>query len=172
MNRYKVRYYFYYKQCFCHCEKYEFLLLSNKCKTYPKIDPTILVYSHNISRTESNVTFLINISNELLFGTFFVIYICLKEMQSTKTKKKNNIYLSLFSKVSFAVFILVDNSKPEIVLDLHGRLDELIQQFHLLRLVCKRRKGQFFHHVMAHLNLKEKRPKYQIMPKFTKKFKM
>ena len=71
--------------------------------------------------------------------------------------------------MSFAVFILVDRSKPEIVLDLHGRLDELIQQFHLLRLVCKRRKGQFFHHVMAHLNLKEKRPKIQIEPKLKKK---
>ena len=83
-------------------------------------------------------------------------------MQSTKTKKKNTIYLSLFSKVSFAVFILVDSSKPEIVLDLHGRLDESTQQFHLLRLVCKQHKAQFFHRVMAHLNFKEKRPKNQI----------
>ena len=90
-------------------------------------------------------------------------------MQSTKTKKKNNIYLSLFSKVSFAVFILVDSSKPEIVLDLHDRLDESTQQFHLLRLVCKQHKAQFFHHVMALLNLKEKRSKIQFEPKFEKK---
>ena len=90
-------------------------------------------------------------------------------MQSTKTKKKNNIYLSLLSKVSFAVFILVDSSKPEIVLDLHGRLDELIQQFHLLRLVCKQHKAQFFHHVMAHLNFKEKRSKISNQAKIYKK---